>query len=64
VAVTEYPVVMSIVPFAVRVTHEPAILRVQSHPVAVGVLSEPPEFTFTTPAAEMKSTLRLPLLLR
>jgi hypothetical protein len=55
---------MSIVPFAARVTDEPVILRVQSHAMAVGVVSEPPEFTFTVPPAEMKSTLRLPLLLR
>jgi hypothetical protein len=64
VAATEYPVVMSIVSFAVRVTDEPVILREQSHAMAVAVLNEPPEFTFTTPAAEMKSTLRVPLLFR
>jgi hypothetical protein len=56
--------VISIAPFAVKVTDDPEMLLVQSHAVAVGVVIEPPEFTFTTPLAEMKSTLRSPLLLR
>jgi hypothetical protein len=51
VAVMVEPALVRIDPLAVRATVDPVMVRAQSHCCAVGVLSEPPALTSTTPAA-------------